>query len=266
MPSSPEFIVDTLDTVATASAAATIAATSATSAMTVWEPMELGAELPALSPRSMLSKPFEVSATVGIPEAVLAPAREVATNAGYVAGWNRGHSAGVAEAAAEAERARVAAEQILAGKVAELERAAETLRIAARKLDAREATAADEVEQLVIDGAFTIAESLVGLTLSDDELRGRAAVARALALAPGKSPITVGLSPADAETMRNAGLRAGVELMVDPSLALGDSYARWGVTTADARITAGLARVRDLLAPTLHLGSVPMGTPQLGVA
>jgi flagellar assembly protein FliH len=194
---------------------------------------------------------FEVSSTpAGVPDMLLAPARAAAENEGYIAGWNRGHELGRQEAAAEARIARQQAEHEAAAVVAELNRATDALANAARAVQAHEITSAESVEQLIVAAAFRIAEALVGVTLADDARRGPAAVARALALAPRGEAVTVALHPADVALLPDtSAYGSDVEIVADPSLRPGDAYARVGATTIDARIAAGVERVRDLLDP-----------------
>jgi flagellar biosynthesis/type III secretory pathway protein FliH len=193
---------------------------------------------------------FEVSTSAGIPEAVLEPARLAAESAGYVAGWNSGSMAAHEMAASDAIRERHRAEQEMARARSEADRAIAALHAAAERYDSRSLPVVDEITGLIVDAAYQIAESLVGTALADDELRGRAAVARAMAPLPTDQTAVVSLSPVDHAVLTRLGVPVGasVTLAVDPALAPGDSYATAGATAVDARISAGLARVRALLA------------------
>jgi flagellar biosynthesis/type III secretory pathway protein FliH len=193
---------------------------------------------------------FEISTSAGIPDAVLEPARLAAESAGYVAGWNSGSMAAHELAAADVVRHRQRNEQELARARAEADRAIAALQTAARQYDTRALPAIAEVADLVVDTAFRIAESLVGGVLADDEVRGRAAVARALAPLPTDQAAVVTVSAADHAVLTRLGVPSAshVTLAVDPALAPGDSYATAGATAVDARLSAGLDRVRALLA------------------
>jgi len=90
---------------------------------------------------------------------------------------------------------------------------------------------------------------VVGAGLADDELRGRAALRRALALAPRDLPVVVRLNPADLAALGEAAetVDSSVTLVADPTLAPGDAWATSAATRIDARIRAGLERVRKHL-------------------
>ncbi|GAB2476647.1 FliH/SctL family protein [Jatrophihabitans fulvus] len=228
-----------------------------------WEALELRAGAPALSraafeaafPTSPATGPartesFVVSSTAAVPEAVLADARRAARSAGYADGY--AHGAGVARLRAEAEAAAEQArcERAAALVRAEAERALQAVHQAQRELAGRTAVTLADVEHLVLDTAFRIAEQIVGRSVADDPQRGRSAVARALALVPeGHDEVTVALYPDDLAALTAAGTTPpeGVRLVADPSLAPGDAIATADATTVDARIAAGLARVREVL-------------------
>jgi flagellar assembly protein FliH len=219
----------------------------------VWEPAEFTAGAPAPriepAPDGRPASLFEVSPNAGIPDAVLAPARLAAESAGYVAGWNSGREAGQLALEAEAALLREAAEQEARAARAELDRAIQALRDAARALEQRTVPSADEVEELILATAFQVAEAIVGASLTDDELRGRAALRRALALAPRDLPVVVRLNPIDLAVLGDAAqtVDASVTLVADPTLAPGDAWATSAATRIDARIGAGIERVRKHL-------------------
>jgi flagellar assembly protein FliH len=238
-------------------------------AAAVWEPTEVSSlsapapELPApaefvVSPvppaRPVVERPmlFEVAEGAGIPPGVLAPARAAAEAAGYAAGWASGIQAARAVGEAERHAARAGAERELAQRQAQLAQALAALRTAADGLERREVVGAEHIEDLIVASAFTIAEAVVGVTLRDDATRGIAAVTRALALAPADGPVVVALSPRDHAGLSVAAVDAAagraVELIADASLQPGDATATCGSTSIDARIAAGLARVREVLA------------------
>jgi len=218
-----------------------------------WEPAEFTAGKPA--PRTAVPAAggpatlFEVSPNAGIPDAVLAPARLAAESAGYVAGWNSGREAGQLAVEAEAALVRASAQQEARAARAELGRALQALRDAALSLEQRSVPSADEVEELILATAFQVAEAIVGASLADDELRGRAALRRALALAPRELPVVVRLNPADLAALGEGAdsVDAAVTLVADPALAPGDAWATSAATRIDARIHAGLERVRKHL-------------------
>ena len=112
---------------------------------------------------------------------------------------------------------------------------------------------AEQFEDLILSAALAIAEALVGHVLHDDESRSRGVLAHALSLVPEREDVQIRLHPADhaalvadAAGAARAATRS-VTLIADPSLQPGDAVARCGATEIDARIAAGIARVREVL-------------------
>ncbi len=240
---------------------------------TAWEPAELepgtiltsSFPLPAFevdaAPPPVLHA-FQISPSAGIPADLLAAETAAARAAGYAAGW----SAGLADAR-EATRARLAAEAA-AFEAAAADREAMQRRVfdaifdAAQTLEHHAAPAAADIEDQIIASAWTIAQALVGQVLADGTARSEAAVKRALALAPANEDVQIAVSIADFAVLsgnadgetdmtpirRDRGLRT-VTIVADPAMADGDAIATCGATTIDARLTAALARVREVLAP-----------------
>ena len=215
---------------------------------------------------------FAVSPKAGIPEDLLAAESAAARAAGYAAGY----AAGIDEArtttrerlaaqAAAAETAAAAAE-------ATRERAFQSLFDAAEELEGLAVQSAADIEEQIVSAAWTIAEAIVGQVLADDDARSQAALTRALSLAPSDEDVTVAVSPADFAVLagndeawgahadnadaatdltplrRSRGLRT-VTIVADESLAPGDAVATCGATTIDARLSAAVERVRQVLAP-----------------
>lgn len=219
-----------------------------------WQPDELGTLVPAPPPPRRVEDTlaerlalFELNTAAGIPAAVLAPARKAAEAAGYAAGWavgtreaqrdaERDRQVWLAQAGAEADAGRAR----IASAVAALTRAAQTAAASA-------VPALTEIDDLVVEAAFEIAEALVHSSLRDDPNRGRLAVSRALAMIPQGSAVTVSVHPADHAVLAAGDLGPGVTLVADASLSPGDAVAVCDVTVVDARISAGLDRVRALL-------------------
>ncbi len=204
---------------------------------------------------------FAVSPTVGIPDDVLAPARTAAQAAGYADGWTAGM-----RAARETTAARLADDQAESDRQRDLlharhQRAIDALATAAARLDERAVTAAHDIEDQIITAAWRIAEALVGRALADDTVRGPAALTRALSLAPIDADVTVHVSPADHALLADAtpATAAGhiersdgrrrVTIVADDRIADGDAVSHCGATSIDARLTAAVDRVRQVLAP-----------------
>ncbi|SHG26990.1 flagellar assembly protein FliH [Jatrophihabitans endophyticus] len=253
MPSSPDTAVS-------------VPTPAATPELVRWEPVELTATAPAVSgagrartaawsfeeafpPAPVAApEPFAVSPRSGIPDAVLADARKAAQSAGYAEGF----ASGVAEARFRAE-ADATAEHARAERAAvqariAVERATSALVAASTELAGRTAVTLADVESLVVSAAYDVAEAVVGAVVRHDPQRGANAITRALALVPdGATDVSVALNPTDLATIDASGSFAGVRLVADASLAPGDAIAVGDATTVDARIAAGLARVREVL-------------------
>jgi flagellar assembly protein FliH len=229
-------------------------------AVQAWEPTEIAA-VPAAPPTAAApagtpvvsvasaAAVFEVSPTAGIPDAVLNPARLAAQSAGYVAGWNRGREAGQLAVEAETALIRAAEEDQARATRARIALAVSALHAATESLDRRSGTTGAEVEELILASAFRLAEAIVGASLADDRIRGRAALARAMAAAPHDAPVVVRLNPDDIAVLETAGLvsEESVTLIADATLAPGDALATSGSARIDARIEAGLERARRVL-------------------
>lgn len=188
-----------------------------------------------------------------LPNEVASRLRAEAQAAGYAAGWAEGRRH--AELIAEAVRKEVAEQVQEAAEVqsARVEQALAAVGRAATDLEQRMVPVIGDLEHLIVDAAFTLAEALIGRELACAEQPGRDAITRALALAPTGRPVTVRLHPTDHETV-TAGQPGPVEmeghtvtLLADPTLQPGDAVAECDATTIDARIAPALARVREVL-------------------
>jgi flagellar assembly protein FliH len=195
---------------------------------------------------------FELGGTVSIPQSMIDSARDAARAAGYAEGWASGTQAARAQALSEAEVARI--ERMRAATALRLKghTALESVERAATALERRAVAGAEQLEDLILSAALQIAEAVVGHALRDDAVRGRAALARVLALAPDREPVEVRLHPEDHELLTAgedyaAGSDRTITLVADPRLQPGDAVALCGATEIDARISEGIARVRQAL-------------------
>jgi flagellar assembly protein FliH len=215
-----------------------------------WQPAEFGEQPETASPEVVVADRlalFELDTAAGIPRTVLEPARKAAEAAGYAAGWAVGTRQAQHEAAQREREVRLRVEQEAAAGRARIGSAVAALTAAADFTAASTAPELADIETLIVDAAFSIAEALVQTNLRDDPDRGRAAVLRALAMTPAGSAVTVALNPADHATLAAHDLGPDVTIVPDASLAPGDAIATCDVTVVDARISAGIARVRDVL-------------------
>lgn len=213
--------------------------------------------VPAAASAPVSAPVFEVSPSSGIPDDLLAEARTAAQAAGYAAGWASGIRAARVVADAERQAARASADRAETERQARVQQAFTALDLAAGALEARAVPGAEQVEELIVTAALAIAEELVGHALQDDVVRSQAALRRALSLAPADDDVTVRLNPADYASLCSAdgppeslvpqGIARRFALVEDASIAPGDAVAGCGATEIDARISTGLARVREVL-------------------
>jgi flagellar assembly protein FliH len=187
-----------------------------------------------------------------LPPALVARWRAEAEATGYAAGWAQGMREAREAAAAEAERAENHAAEIARTHRLRVERAALAIGRAAESLEKLAVAAAHEVEEQIVATALAVAEAVLARELRTADEPGREALARALALAPSNTPVTVRLNPADLLTIGRTELvvdRRIVTLVTDPGLQPGDAVALCDATTVDARLGPALDRVREVLQP-----------------
>lgn len=171
---------------------------------------------------------------------------------GYLAGRAAGYAAGLRQAEAE-----------IAGRLAALEAEHQTLRRAEQArvdaaLDAlahagaQAATLAapvvQEAQRAITDAALLLAQAVVGIELSDEPTRAKAALTRALAATETDKVLAVHLSPADLQVLDETQLeQAGVVVRADRALAAGDARTELVDGYLDARVQVALERASKAL-------------------
>jgi flagellar assembly protein FliH len=201
---------------------------------------------------------FDFTSDAAVPDRLVEQARGQARAVGYAQGWAHGlrdaaDSQAGERAAANADRAalRSRQEQQVASALQALQDAAADLRQSTMSIT-------DDIEDQILAAAVELAEALLGRELRDPEVAAPAALARVLRLAPANEPVTVWLHPADQETLTAPAGTAligsvegatgrGLTFEIDPDLQPGDARARCGSTSIDARLSAGVARLREYL-------------------
>ena len=171
-----------------------------------------------------------------------------ATEEGYRGGYEAGFAAGLDDAAAAIDSRELARADQLRAVLAHLTDAADTL-------PAAHAAVIAEIEARVVEVAFAIAVELVGHDLAHDDARGRAALVRALHLAPDTGFVRAHLHADDVATAGDLASLAGgraVTIVADSSLQPGDCIVDIEDTRIDARIAPAIERVRAVL-----LGATP---------
>lgn len=247
-----------------------------TATVAAWQPVSLGGAvttttldaftLPSFEtqqPASPTLRAFAIDRTTGIPADLLAAETAAARASGYAAGYSTGIGEARTATAARLEAETAAAAAAAAARDAATQQAFEALFDAAEELEQRAVPAAQDIEEQIVAAAWEIASAIVGQVLADEGTRSRAAIARALSLAPADEDVAVTVHPADfaalggeldaagqpvAPLRRERGLRT-VTILTDDTLTPGDAVARSGATTVDARLSAAIARVKQVLAP-----------------
>lgn len=192
---------------------------------------------------SVLGDPVTEGVLGGLAERTRAAARAQ----GYAVGWAEGRR----EAARQAEeKARLLGEQHAAAEArrdAEHREAVVALgQAAAGVRDLLQGLAA-RVEEQATDLAWALTEAIVGLEV--ESLPAADVVRRVLRTLPEVPMGNVRMHPAVAASVDAAELRElGLQVTADPSLGPADALVETDGAVTDLRISAALARVREVLA------------------
>jgi flagellar assembly protein FliH len=188
-------------------------------------------------------------------DAELEAVKTAAKAAGYAAGWAEGRRAAKAKAEVVAREVEAESQRFAQQRATALQRAQNTMAMAASALEQRTAPTAADLEDQLVSAAFVLAEAVLGRELALADSPGRDAVARALELVPVGRPVLVRVNPADHTTLTGQAGHEGplvidgrtVTLTPDASLASGDAVAESDATVVDARLSAALLRVGEAL-------------------
>jgi flagellar assembly protein FliH len=204
--------------------------------------------------------PDALNFDLGIGASILVDrARADAAAVGYAQGWAHGLRAARESQAADLAAALASHQRFALDRELKLRTALAALSHAANQLEEAAAPTSDQIEDAILSAAVDVAESLLGRELLAADVAAPAALARVLRLAPAGERITVSLSPEDHATLtgdNGAALLADIietgghviSLTPDASLQSGEAIGRTGATTIDARLSAGLQRLRQYVA------------------
>jgi flagellar assembly protein FliH len=189
--------------------------------------------------RSVQELELEAQGPPPVDEAELALVEAIRRQAyaeGFAQGRNEGFEHGVAEATQQVVEA---AEPVLGALVA-----------AAQDLRSRDAVTLAELDDVVVGFAFDVAGAVVGHELAAESDPGRAAIARAIGLAPDRGDVVVRLHPDDVATLGEVvTLAPGRDLTIvpDASVQPNGCLLDVGACRVDAQIAPALDRVRTVL-------------------
>ncbi|MEV0896850.1 FliH/SctL family protein [Actinoplanes sp. NPDC049802] len=181
-------------------------------------------------------------------------AKQQARTTGYAEGWAQGKRDAAVATEAAAARAVTAEEAYEQRRATALAHAVNALGRAVTELENQLMPTFTELQEVVLAGAWELAEAIIGRTLRDDPERGADALRRAMTATPEHGPVRVSLHPDDYRTL--VGESAGTDydyngrtivLRPDASLQPGDAIAETGTATVDATIAAAVERAREAL-------------------
>lgn len=187
-----------------------------------------------------------------VTEAVLSDLAETTRAAaraqGYSTGWAEGRREAAAEAAAHRAELELLHHEAEARREAEHRQAVAGLAAAAALFQQQVAAASAEVEEHALELARELTEALVAHELASAADPVADVVRRALAVLPQGLPVTVRLSPAVAGDPALQVLRdQGITVVADPTLERHDALVESTEEAVDLRVSAALARVREVL-------------------
>jgi flagellar assembly protein FliH len=200
-------------------------------------------------------QPFQLRLPVANagPVVVLEEARAAARAQGYAAGWAAGNRQVRESVRAQQEADEQARRDAEAERSARLERALAAVAGAARSLEQRIAPVALETDEEVLRAAVALARVLLGRELALATQPGMDALRRAIVHTPANRPVTVWLCPADLATLTDGGPAARVVdgrevvLLADSALLPGEAVAECDAIRVDARLSAALQRLDEVL-------------------
>ena len=166
-----------------------------------------------------------------------------AQQAAYTSAAEKGYNEGL-------ERARAEVESAMEDSNRRVRRALGALTEAVNQFDQRQTVALADVENAIVEAALEIARSVLQREVATAADPGAEAIARALALAPGREPAIVRLNPDDAATLNIAqvpSMGRPIDVLADPAVENGGCIIEIGDTTIDAQISSSLANVAKAL-------------------
>lgn len=172
---------------------------------------------------------------------------------GFAAGWAQGRLEAAEAEQAVALRAAAEAARIQAEQAERFDQALRALAVAAAGFERRALPTLAGAEQLLVQGAFQLAEAVLGAELRHLPDTAHAALDRVLTELPVDEPVVVRLSPGDQAVLDLEGTGEFeldgrvITLIADPELTDGDAIGECAAMTVDARMHTALERAREVL-------------------
>jgi flagellar assembly protein FliH len=197
-----------------------------------------------------LASPERPSTTTVTPIGGIQLTTEVAEQlqtAGYEQGYERGFETGYAEGIARGEQET---QRLCAQREQMLDERIVILQQAAQQFETVVAQAMEELEHLLPDAAFMLAEAIVGRELAVASNPGLDAIVRALNLAPQRVPVIARCNPNDVEhlgDLEHVLPGRTITIVADSTLRSGDCILEAERTEIDATMRAAIERVRKVM-------------------
>jgi flagellar assembly protein FliH len=167
---------------------------------------------------------------------------------GHAAGYTAGLRQAVEEAAVRRQEMEAEHSAAMRRLEARTDRTIAVLGAAAGALHTAVRPVVTDAQNAIAAAAMELAETIIGVELSDSELSARAALARVLAVPPPAGTVTVRMNPSDLSVLSEADKAAsGAVFIADAGLGRGDAMAEYEHGHLDARIGTALSRARAAL-------------------
>jgi flagellar assembly protein FliH len=202
---------------------------------------------------------FEATGASAIPDRLLSQSRSEAAAVGYAHGWSQGLREARESLIAEQLQARATTIEFASQREDALAAALTAIGAVADRLEATAAPTSVGIENQLLSAAVDIAEALLGRELRDTDDAARSAIARVLKLTPNREEVRIRINADVYDALGAAELPAllvqlsaaqGRQVILEPdnTLAAADAIGHCGASTIDARLSAGVERLRKHLA------------------
>jgi flagellar assembly protein FliH len=201
---------------------------------------------------------FEASGSSAIPDRLISQSRAEAAAVGYAHGWSQGLREARDSVLARHVDAHDATALFAEQREDSLRSALTAIAQVAAQIEASATPHGTQIEDQIIAAAVEIAEALVGRELRETDEAARCAIARVLELTPDGEEVRIRINAEVFASFETGELNMllgelsesqsrRVSLEPDTSLAAADAIGHCGASVIDARLAAGIQRVREHL-------------------